>query len=278
MKLNIRHFFTFSFLFELALFIFTLYLTVGVAFGMFMKFPKGSGVQTITSPWAFIIAILLATAILILILRFIKSPWLIRGLFILAILDGLWLFGTAYFNWPEILYYLIGVVCLYFIYQNIFIHDIVIVMAISAISAVFGLNLKPSSVIIILIFLAIYDFWAVYKTKHMVDMFRGLAEKKIYLSLIIPQNFRGIFKKIKEASPQTEFMFLGTGDLAIPSIFMASCLQISIHTSLLVALGAILGFIFLYILFITQKEKQPMPGLPPIILGCLLGYLISFLK
>jgi presenilin-like A22 family membrane protease len=111
----------------------------------------------------------------------------------------------------------------------------------------------------------------------MVSMFKGLAENKVYFSLIIPQKFRGLLKKINEVSPQTEFMFLGTGDLAIPAIFIIACLKISLLTSLWTGLGAVLGFIFLYILFVTQKEKAPMPGLPPIILGCLLGYLISFL-
>jgi len=277
MKLNIRHFFTFSFLFELFLFIFTLYLTLGVAVGIIIKLPSVPLSSTATSPLFFIIAILITTIILILIIKLVKSAWLIRGIFILAVLNGFWLFGTAYFDWPEILYYLAGVGFLYFIYRNILFHNIIIIMAISAISATLGLNLMPSSVIIISLFLALYDFWAVYKTKHMVEMFRGLAERQVYLSLIIPQNFKGLFKKVKEASPQTEFMFLGTGDLAVPAIFIASCLKFGLRTSLLVALGAIIGFIFLYILFVTQKERAPMPGLPPIILGCLLGYLISFL-
>jgi len=135
----------------------------------------------------------------------------------------------------------------------------------------------PSIIIIILMFLAVYDFLAVYKTKHMVEMFRKLVESKVYFSLIIPANFMSLFKKTKKVTPASEFMFLGTGDLALPAIFVVSALKISLKTSLLTALGAIFGLILLYIIFIAQKERQPMPGLPPIVLGSLVGFLVAFL-
>ncbi len=278
MKLSIRHFFTFSFLFEVFLFIFTEYLALGVALSLALKYNTASSATVEPLPaWQFILAFLIATVILLIILKYFKKPWLIQVLFYLAILEGLWIFGSAYFNWPEVLYFIIGILCFWLFYRNVFMHNIVIVLAISAISVLFGQNLMPSSAIIILIILGLYDYIAVFQTKHMVSMFKGLAENKVYFSLIIPQNFKGIFKKISEVSPQTEFMFLGTGDLAIPAIFIIACLKISLLTSLWAGLGAVLGFIFLYILFVTQKERAPMPGLPPIILGCLLGYLISFL-
>lgn len=277
MKLSIRHFFTFSFLFELFLFIFTQYLALGVAISYALKYRNQAIVTTPLPAWQFMLAFVAATAILLIILKYLNKPWLIQALFYLAILEGLWIFGTAYFNWPEVLYFIIGVIFLWLFYRNVFMHDIVLVIAISAIAVLFGQNLMPSSVIIILIILGLYDYIAVLQTKHMVSMFKGLAENKVYFSLIIPQKFRGLLKKINEVSPQTEFMFLGTGDLAIPAIFIIACLKISLLTSLWTGLGAILGFIFLYILFVTQKERVPMPGLPPIVLGCLLGYLISFL-
>ncbi len=128
----------------------------------------------------------------------------------------------------------------------------------------------------ILILLAFYDFWAVYKTKHMVKMFRGMAEAKVHLALIIPQTFFGLFQKVKNVSPTTEFMFLGTGDIVIPAILVVSALKISILSSFITGLGAILGFILLYAIFVTQEKREPMPGLPPIILGTLFGFLISF--
>ena len=277
MRLSIRHFFTFSFLFEVFLFIFTQYLALGVALSLALKYNVSAAPVAPLSAWQFILAFLIATAILFIILKYFKKPWLIQVLFYLAILEGLWIFGSAYFNFPEVFYFIVGILFFWLFYRNVFMHNIVLVLAISAIAVLFGQNLMPSSVIIILIILGLYDYIAVFQTKHMVSIFRGLAENKVYFSLIIPQTFKGLFKKINEVSPQTEFMFLGTGDLAIPAIFIVACLKVNLLTSLCVGLGAVLGFIFLYILFVTQKARAPMPGLPPIILGCLIGYLISFL-
>jgi presenilin-like A22 family membrane protease len=179
----------------------------------------------------------------------------------------------AYFDWPQNLFFLGIAILLWLIYDNVFIHDLIIILAISAIAVIFGTNITPSTGILILLFLAVYDYWAVYKTTHMVQMFKGLAESKVYFILIIPQTFKDLFKNIKFVSPQIDFMFLGTGDIALPTIFIVSCLQINLLTSLIT--GAILGFILLYIIFVTQKDKQPMPGLPPIVLGTLLGFLAA---
>ena len=279
MKLTWRHFINFSFIFELFCFSFCLYLAIGVALNLITKAPLVQKAQQADSWGAlgFILVFLLATLILILILKFIKKPWVVMFLFYLAVLEGLWLLGQAYLIWPYNLVFFIIILLYWLIFQNVLIHDLVIILSLSAISVIFGFNLTPSAGIIILLFLAIYDFWAVYKTKHMVEMFRGLAESKVYFTLVIPQNFSGLLKKINTVSPEKEFMFLGTGDIAIPAIFVVACLKINLLTSLITAAGAVMGFIFLYIIFITQIKKKPMPGLPPIILGTFVGFLISFL-
>ena len=56
MKLSIRHFFTFSFLLELFLFAFTLFLTVGLALNIFAKIPaeKTMVAEGAYSAWTFI--------------------------------------------------------------------------------------------------------------------------------------------------------------------------------------------------------------------------------
>ncbi len=277
MKLTWRHFLNFSFIFELFCYALTMFLAIGVALNLGQLVPAMS-VQTRANGWAaweFIITFLLASLILFLILKYIKKSWLVKVLFYLAILEGLWLFGQAYFVYPYNLVWLAILLLYWLIYKNVLIHNILIIFSLAAIAVIFGFNISPSAAIFILLFLAVYDYWAVYKTKHMVTMFHGLAESKVYFTIIIPQKYHGLFLKLKTVSPETEFMFLGTGDLAIPAIFVVSCLQISLLTSLITGLGAILGFIFLYIIFITQKERHPTPGLPPIVLGTLLGFLLA---
>ncbi len=279
MKLSIRHFFIFSFLLELFLFAFTLFLAIGVALNIIAKIPAKQAIATEGgfSVWTFLILFIIATVILLLILKYFKNPWIIKGLFYLAVFEGLLIFCRAYFDWPDFLYILAFFLIVWLFYRNVLAHNFVIILTISAISAVFGLNLMPSAAVLVLLILAVYDYWAVYKTKHMVKMFKSMAEAKIHFALIIPQNFHGLFKKMKDVSPDTEFMFLGTGDLVLPAILVVSSLKISYLTSLTTLLGAVCGFIFLYILFISQKKRAPMPGLPPIVSGTLIGFLVSFL-
>lgn len=279
MNTHKRLFLNFSFLLELILFAFTLFLAVGIALNLLAKTLVGPKLtlERGLSAWQFVLIFIIATAILLLLLKYFKKPWIIKGLFYLAIIEGLWVFSQAYFDWPYFLYVLIFLLIFWYIYRNVLVHNVVIILAIAAISVIFGLNLNPGTAVIILLLLAVYDYWAVYKTKHMIKMFQGMVEAKVHFALIIPFNFKGLFKKIKEVSPETEFMFLGTGDLALPAIFVVTVLKTSLMASFISALGAILGFIVLYFLFVTQKQKKPMPGLPPIVLGTLVGYLISFL-
>jgi len=278
MKLTPRYFLNFSFILEIFSYAFCLFLAIGTALNLVEKFGPSTetAVSSMYSVMDFIIIFILGTLFIYLILKYFKKPWAIRVLFYLAILDGLLIFSQAYFNWPAYLYFLIFIIAIWFLLDNVFMHNIVMVLAISSIAVIFGFNLEPDAVIIILIILGFYDFWAVYKSKYMVKMFQSMVQAKVHFSLIIPENFNSLFRKIKDVNT-IEFLYLGTGDMAIPAIFVVSCLRISILTSLLTALGAILGFIILYILFILQKERAPMPGLPPIILGALFGYLISFL-
>ncbi|MFC1599035.1 presenilin family intramembrane aspartyl protease [Patescibacteria group bacterium] len=279
MKFRFRYFIHFGFIFEVFLFAFNLFLAIGIAF----KLTKVQSTQVLLAPvagfsgWYFLVFFAIATLAILFILKYVKKTWVIQSLFYLAILEGLLIFGQAYFTYPASFYFVVFMVIVWLIYQNIFVHNIAIILAVSAISVIFGLSLSPSMAIIILLILAIYDFWAVYKTKHMVKMFKGLAEAKVHFSLIIPETFRGLFTKVKEVNLGSEYLFLGTGDLAIPAIFVISSLKISIVTAFYTSIGAILGLILLYTLFVIQEHRQPMPGLPPIIMGSLLGYLISFL-
>lgn len=107
-------------------------------------------------------------------------------------------------------------------------------------------------------------------------MFKKLSESKVHFSLILPDSFIKLFTKIKDVKIGSDFLFLGTGDLALPAIFIVSTLKMGLNAAYYTSIGAICGVIFLYILFVIQDERKPMPGLPPIIMGTILGYLVSF--
>jgi presenilin-like A22 family membrane protease len=282
MRLSLKYFFNFPFFLELFVFAFSLYLAIGTALSFLQKIPQddllaASATANDYSVFDFILMFAIATILLLLILKYYNKAWIIKGLFYLAIIEGLIVFGMAFFEWPHYLYIAAFFLLSLFLYQNVLVHNMVIVLVISAIASIFGLNFEPNSVVVILVLLAVYDYWAVYRTKHMVSMFKSIAEKKVHFSIIIPQNFKGLFKKLRKVNHTTEFMFLGTGDIALPAILVVSSLRIGVRTSLITALGAIVGFLILYTLFITQENRKPMPGLPAIVFGTVVGYLLSFI-
>jgi presenilin-like A22 family membrane protease len=57
---------------------------------------------------------------------------------------------------------------------------------------------------------------------------------------------------------------LGTGDVAFPMLFIASLINYSVELSIIAALGSIVGATLVFYLLTIQKNKRPMPALPPI--------------
>ena len=129
--------------------------------------------------------------------------------------------------------------------------------------------------ILILVVLSIYDFIAVYKTKHMVKIARDMIESGTILGLVFPFEFSGFLKSIREIRPgEGKFLVLGGGDVAFPLIFSVSVLGSGISKSFLIALFSLFGLIANFLFFIKQKERKPIPALPLISLFSIIGYFL----
>ena len=135
------------------------------------------------------------------------------------------------------------------------------------VTAMFGISLEPFPVLILLIILAIYDFIAVYTTKHMVDLAESIIKLKLPLLFVIPTDDKPTM--------------LGVGDVVIPNILTVSAqtflsspkifgLKIPALTTLI---GGALGLTALLIL--AEKFKRAHAGLPFINSGAILGFLLG---
>jgi len=140
--------------------------------------------------------------------------------------------------------------------------------------AIIGLRLYPQTMVILLVLFSIYDFVAVYKTRHMVKMAKEMISYGSPLALIIPQDLQGFKKKLKEISPEGKFLVLGGGDIAFPLIFCVSLISQGSFWSFLMSLFSLGGLLLSFILFFIQKKRKPIPALPPITLFLLIGYMI----
>jgi presenilin-like A22 family membrane protease len=153
--------------------------------------------------------------------------------------------------------------------------NLLIIFSLAGIGASLGLSLEPEAVILILIILSVYDFIAVYKTKHMVKIAKDMIETGTILGLVFPFEPLGFLKSTKEIKPgEGKFLILGGGDVALPLIFSVSLIKIGIWKSFLVAFFSLLGFFANFLLFLFQKERRAIPALPLISLFSIAGYFI----
>jgi presenilin-like A22 family membrane protease len=221
-----------------------------------------------------ILSISISVILLLLALRFLKNRTPYKIFF------GFLFFLGAFYTlniWLPLILSLILTALLFWLHQKwqkVITHNLIIVLTIIWASVLLGLTISPQQMIIILLTLSVYDMIAVWKTKHMITMFKGLAERGVIFALIIPTKIKNLFQPIPEIKPGNEFLFLGTGDLALPMIFTVSALRENIWASLLIIFGALLGIIFIN-LVMMGKERKPLPALPPLALGAILAWLIS---
>ncbi|MBI4117123.1 MAG: hypothetical protein HY451_00305 [Parcubacteria group bacterium] len=158
----------------------------------------------------------------------------------------------------------------------VLLHNIGIILALAGIGAVLGLSLAPLAVIILLLILSFYDIIAVYKTGHMVKMAEDMIKSRAIFGLVIPQKFLGWKKSLKNVSPGGEFMILGSGDIVMPLLLIASVIGFhGLVYGLIVFLFSMLGLFLTFYLFITQKTRRPMAALPPIAAMSIIGYLAA---
>lgn len=227
--------------------------------------------------WQFLILFLFGTVLVLLFIKFVKSKIVFGGFFYLLIFLGCVMFFDIFELGLIGMGLALIIVLLRRFLPSVLIHNLAIILAICGMGAYFGLSFNPWQIIIILIFLSVYDFIAVFKTKHMVKMFRKLAEKGAAFAIIAPNKWRGFLIGLAKVQPGAEFIYLGTGDLVFPIIFAVSALRDGLLSSVLIIIGALLGVLVINFYFYFKKERKAFPALPPIAAGSIIGYLISLL-
>jgi len=223
----------------------------------------------------FIIAFLIATFLIIGLIKVTKGGLFFKIFFSFVLWIGIQiLFGAVFLNFVSIVLATLVVLGI-FIIPRVWMWDIAIILGISGVATILGMNLAPFTVIIILAILSIYDIVAVYLTKHMVWMAKEISKRGVKFGFIIPAEVSGFNQDTREVRfGKGDFMLLGTGDLALPVILVVSSLSYGLWSSVIVGASALFGLFLTHILFV--RKKRPMPALPPIALCSILGFLIMF--
>ena len=164
---------------------------------------------------------------------------------------------------------------------SIWVHDTLMVLGFSGAASFFGLGFTPSVVVALLMIFSIYDFIAVYKTKHMVLMAKEMIDKKVILGFIIPKDYRYFKEKLAQVKQGSNFMILGGGDVVFPSLLAVSVVPSGLGKALVVVLFSLIGSFLTYCLFASQNQKgvipEPIPALPPVALCAIIGYFVTLL-
>lgn len=167
---------------------------------------------------------------------------------------------------------------LFWLYRAVWVQDLVMLLTLAGIGAVFGLALTPLAVVIILVILSFYDIIAVYKTGHMVKLAETMIRARAIFGFVIPIKPGGFRENITRVQPGEEFMILGSGDVALPLLLAASLVRISVSQAAVVIAFACLGLLISNLLFTSQKTRRPMAALPPIAAMSIIGYLVASLS
>tara|TARA_Y100000310_G_scaffold186269_1_gene186346 strand:- start:5889 stop:6659 length:771 start_codon:yes stop_codon:yes gene_type:complete len=177
--------------------------------------------------------------------------------FFIAVILTLYISFSAFI--PALLAFLLGIaLAIYKVFKpNIIVHNFTEVFIYGALASLFFQAFSILSISILLILISIYDVIAVWKTKHMVKLAKFQAEAKIFAGLMVPYK-KGVG-------------LLGGGDIGLPLLFTAIAMKEFGYYSLIITLTITIS---LALLFFLAKKKKFYPAMPPLTIGCFVGYFI----
>lgn len=283
----------------------------------FQAFPNPSD---ITNTAIYIILILVFTGVILGLVRYRKQNLakyvIIASVFItlafvllLPLFYGLWYatgqsqdlnFQGLLGNVATILSFALAALLVYLLvkFPEWYVVDTIGFVTAAGVTAILGISFGLLPAILLLMALAVYDAWAVYRTKHMITLADELTSQRLPILLVIPKKAGYSFREQPSlkaqvaAGEEREAMFIGLGDLIIPGILSVSAFTFlndptlnllgrsfgPIAPFMTVALGTVVGsLVGFFVLMRYVLKGNPQAGLPLLNGGALLGFLATSL-
>ncbi len=274
----------------------------------FQAFPDASNP---VNPILYIVLILAFTAVILLLFRYRKrnlAKYVILGsiFFTIAFVFVVPLYLATYWwmdpelagNVATIGAFLLAILIVYALYKypEWYLVDTVGIAIAAGVTAVLGISFAILPAFLLLVGLALYDAWAVYRSKHMVTLADEMTSQKLPILLVVPKKASYSYlqqKSLKEQiakGEEREAMFMGLGDIIIPGVLVVSAsiflrsqfgypditvlgLPAYLFVAIVTMVGALVGFT---ILMRFVMKGNPQAGLPLLNGGAIAGYLVSF--
>lgn len=241
------------------------------------------------------IAIILIFTVFILVIVKMNKKWIIQVIMLVTVASTLFYVFLALFSLffpptiflPLTLVLSIGLTVILYRFPEWYVVDLTGVLIGAGAASIFGISLAIIPALVLLILLAVYDFIAVYKTKHMVTLAEGVMDLRLPILLVIPRRWNYSFLTEKFDKTEREAFFMGLGDAVMPTILVISANTFSdaghyaapiLGAINIPALGAIIGtFVGFSVLMGFVMKGKPQAGLPFLNGGVILGYLCGSL-
>ena len=210
-------------------------------------------------------------------------------------LDGLQLYDIPF---------LIGVVValllmvLLYVHSEWYVVNTVGILVGAGVIVMLGVAFVPGLIMIFMILAAAYDAWAVYRSKHMLELADTMIGLQLPILLVAPQDKDYSFKDEKtrmvdNAEPNlpvpapsapkyvekkgNEALFMGLGDIIFPGMLVLSAVQwLDSENSFAIAMFTLAGSLLGYFLLMTYVARgKAQAGLPLLNGGAITGYLIG---
>ncbi len=232
--------------------------------------------QAVSVPYL-LAAFLLIVSIPSLALKVSRNPAVFRGLFALLIFMGSWSIAGTYLPPAPALLVAAAITLLHAFWKTAMAANASLAIGTAGIAAGIAKVFSPDALLFLLTALSFYDILAVYRTGHMVRMFRELRSLGAVLAfLLTPLRFSDLTTPAA-SRPERPGMLLGVGDVFMPVALACAALRQGFLPAVAAVSGAAAGFAATYLLYLAQPKRAPMPALPPIALGAIIAYAVSLL-
>jgi len=255
----------------------------------------------------YIVLILVFTAVILLLVRFRKRNFAKRLILasILLTLGFVLLVPLWYLlsfisdeilrgNLAAVLAFTLAAVLVWVLakFPEWYVVDAIGITTAAGVTAIMGISFAIVPAILLLVGLAAYDAWAVYRTKHMVALADEMTSQRLPVLLVVPKRADYSFRSQKPlrehlaSGEEREAMFIGLGDVIIPGILAVSAyvsldaggtaiggLASNAAVALVTMLGSLLGFLVLMRLVLSGR---PQAGLPLLNGGAILAFAAAY--
>ncbi|MFA4958087.1 MAG: presenilin family intramembrane aspartyl protease PSH [Candidatus Methanoperedens sp.] len=241
--------------------------------------------------------ILIFTGLIFLVIK-LNKKWIIQAFILISVgwtlmyvfyaLFSVFLPQNINLNLTLTIILSVGLTVVLYKFPEWYVIDITGVILGAGSASIFGISLAIVPTLLLLVVLLIYDYIAVYQTKHMVALAEGVMDLRLPILLVIPKHWNYSFRSEKFDKEEREAFFMGLGDAVMPTLLVVSAnffvKDADFYSFPLIgemnlpAIGGILGtFLGFAVLMTLVMKGKPQAGLPFLNGGVILGYVVGSL-